>query len=549
MKQPEDVQLSREDGEALIERIEQNALSAEDRRVLVKVLTFYFWLVFALREAKLSLKRVKALVFGEKPKPPPSDGSAGGGSGSGSTPPTRDSQEVSSPAAPLPAEQKLPPPGHGRQGAEVYRAAQTVACHHEELAVGQRCPACGRGSLYRLPPGVEMRLDGNALLSAVRYELEKLRCSACGQLFTAAVPAAAGTEKYTARARAVLALARYYLGLPWHRLEGFQALVGVPVPDATQGEQGEIVGDGTHPVFKYLEKVAAQGEVIFQDDTPQRILTLMAENQKAAAQARTQGKAKTTERTGMQTTALIVQVGERHICLYYTGRRHAGENLEALLTQREAGREKPLVMSDALSRNNAEEAELIRCHCLAHGRRKFTELAEDFPAESAVVVQALKLVYDHDDEARAQQLSAQERLLYHQTYSAPVLTTLKTWLEEQTAQRLVEPNSSVGKAIAYLLDHWETLTRLVQVPGAPLDNNLAERALKLCIRQRKNSLFYASEHSAYIASILTSVIATCVQAGVNALDYLVAVQEHRQEVFTHPGAWLPWNYPAALVPS
>jgi len=346
-----------------------------------------------------------------------------------------------------------------------------------------------------------------------------------------------------------LALAHYYLGLPWHRLEGFQALVGVPVPDATQWDQGEVVGDCIHPVFKYLEKMAAQGEVIFQDDTPQRILTLIEENQKAAAQARAQGKGKTTERTGMQTTALIVQVGERQICLYYTGRRHAGENLAALLRRRESGREKPLVMSDALSRNNAEEAELIRCHCLAHGRRKFTELAEDFPAESAVVVQALKLVYDHDDEARAQQLSAQERLIYHQTYSEPVLMTLKTWLEQQTVQRLVEPNSSVGKAIAYLLDHWETLTRLVQVPGAPLDNNLAERALKLCIRQRKNSLFYATEHSAYIASILTSVIATCVQAGVNALDYLVAVQDHRQEVFANPGGWLPWNYPVALVPS
>src|SRR4029434_9339203 len=82
-----------------------------------------------------------------------------------------------------------------------------------------------------------------------------------------------------------------------------------------------------------------------------------------------------------------------------------------------------------------------------------------------------------------------------------------------------------------------------------LDNNVAERALKLAIRQRKNSLFYASEHSAYIASILTSVLATCVQAGVNALDYLVAVQEHRQEVFATPSAWLPWNYQAALVPS
>ena len=100
-----------------------------------------------------------------------------------------------------------------------------------------------------------------------------------------------------------------------------------------------------------------------------------------------------------------------------------------------------------------------------------------------------------------------------------------------------------------MLDHWETLTRFLHEPGAPIDNNLAERALKLAIRQRKNSLFYATEHSAYIASILTSVIATCVQAGVNALDYLVAVQEHRHEVFANPSAWLPWNYQAALAPS
>ena len=86
------------------------------------------------------------------------------------------------------------------------------------------------------------------------------------------------------------------------------------------------------------------------------------------------------------------------------------------------------------------------------------------------------------------------------------------------------------------------------MPGAPLDNNTAERALKLCIRQRKNSLFYATEHSASIASLLTSVIATCLQAGVNALDYLVAVQDHRKAVFADPAAWLPWTYHTALVP-
>ena len=415
MKQPEDVHLSRADGEALIERIEQNVLSPEDRRVLVKVLTFYFWLRFALREAKLRLTRLKALVFGEKPKPPAAGGTSSGESIGGTGAPISISQKVSSTTATSPAEKKPPPPGHGRQGADVYRAAQTVACRHEALAVGERCPACGRGPLYQLPPGVEMRLDGHALVSAVRYELEKLRCSACGQIFTASMPAAAGAEKYTSRARAVLALARYYLGLPWHRLEGFQAVVGVPVPDATQWEQGEIVGDCTYPIFKWLETEAAQGEVIYQDDTLGRVLALIAENRQAQAQAHAQGKAKTTERTGMYTTALIVQVGERRICLYYTGRRQAGENLERLLAQREPGRDKPLVMSDALSSNTAEEAGLIRCHCLAHGRRKFTEIAEAFPMESAVVINALKLVYEHDAEARSQQLSAAQRLGYHQT--------------------------------------------------------------------------------------------------------------------------------------
>ena len=255
MKRPEEVTLSRDEGEALIERLERDALSAEDRRVLVKVLTFYFWLLFALREAKLSLKRLKALVFGEKGKkrePPGSGGAAGGGGGTGGIGTAGIESSVRQGAGERgQAEASARRPGHGRQGAAVYGEAQRVECRHEELAVGERCPACGRGRLYRLPAGIEMRLDGHALLSAVRYELEKLRCSACGQVFTAPLPAAAGPEKYSARARAVLALGRYYLGVPLYRLEGYQALVGIPVPAATQWDQIERVADCAYPVFKH----------------------------------------------------------------------------------------------------------------------------------------------------------------------------------------------------------------------------------------------------------------------------------------------------------
>ena len=104
---------------------------------------------------------------------------------------------------------------------------------------------------------------------------------------------------------------------------------------------------------------------------------------------------------------------------------------------------------------------------------------------------------------RDQQMSPPVRLAYHQDYSQPLMDELKAWLDKQLEDHLVEDNSSLGKAILYMQSHWATLTRFLQIEGAPLDNNLVERALKLFIRQRKNSLFYKTEHSAYIASVLT----------------------------------------------
>ena len=109
-------------------------------------------------------------------------------------------------------------------------------------------------------------------------------------------------------------------------------------------------------------------------------------------------------------------------------------------------------------------------------------------------------------------------------------------------------NSRVRRAARGSSGQGQTLTRFPEVPGAPLENNTAERALKLAIRQRKNSLFYATDYSAYIVSMLTSLIAPYLHSGVNALDYLVALQEHRPAVFQAPEAWLPWNYHANLAP-
>jgi transposase len=540
MKCPEQVQLSREDGEALRTRLAGDALTAADRRVLDQVLQWYFWLVFALQEATISLRRLRTLVFGKAPTAPASATSPVVGAGEeGGSAEARGRADVGGEASRRGGHR----PGHGRRSAEAYRGAARVACRHEALRAGERCPGCGQGRLYTLLPGVEIRIDGHALLSAIRYELEKLRCSACGEVFTATMPADAGAEKYSPRARAVLAVSRYYLGLPFYRVEAYQAMVGVPVPDATQWDQIEKVGDCAYVVFEQLEQVAAQGELIFQDDTAVRILSLMQENLTLISAAQAQGLSTPQERTGMHTTALAVKVGEHLAILYYSSRRHAGENLQGLLDKREVGLDKPLAMSDALASNEvANEEAVIRCHCLAHGRRKFSDLEEVFPHECQVVLEVLRQVFEHDEQARQAQLSPEERLAYHQAQSQPLMDGLKRWLAMQMDEHLVEPNSALGKAMGYMQSHWATLTRFLSVPGAPLDNNLAERVLKLFIRQRKNSLFYKSMHSAYIASVLTSLIATCVYAGVNALEYLVALQEHRSEVFADPAAWLPWAY-------
>jgi transposase len=560
VQQPaEHVTLRSEEVESLLAHVHQRNVPAAVAGRLGQILRTCLWLLFALQETTITVGRLRRVLFGkafEASAPAPQEAlaprAAGGDAthagavvdaGADDTAATRG--EAPPRTSPLPS-QDTPQGGHrpgpGRQGAEAYVGAERAQCRHEDLAPGQRCPVCGQGTLYELPPGVEIRIDGHALLSAIRDALEKLRCAACGQMFTAPLPSEAGEETYSPRARAVLVVGRYSLGLPFYRLEGDQAMLGVPMPDATQWDQIERVGDCCYVVFACLETLAAQGELIHQADTSVRILPLMQENQQMRAAAAAQGVSRAQERPGMFTTALVVRVGERLICLYYSGRAHAGENLAAWLEQRQADLEPPLAMSDALSRNEVAAGLVIRCHCLAHGRRQFSDLAAVFPSECRVVIDALKQVFDHDEEAREQRMSAEARLAYQQAQSQPLMDELKGWLDYQLADRLVEPNSALGQAITDMQNYWQTLTRFLSLPGAPLDNNLVERALKLFIRQRKNSLVYRSEHSADIASVLTSLIVTCLYAGGNVVDYFVAVQEHRAEVFVDPEAWLPWTY-------
>ena len=158
------------------------------------------------------------------------------------------------------------------------------------------------------------------------------------------------------------------------------------------------------------------------------------------------------------------------------------------------------------------------------------------------MIDAIAEVYRHEAHCEEHALNPTQRLAYHQAHSRPVMEDLKAWMEQQIEERLVEPNSRLGGAFDYLLKRWDALTRFLEIAGAPLDNNVAERALKMILRYRKNSLFYRNAHGAYVGDVITSLIETCRLNGANPLDYLSALMANRSAVFAEPGAWLPWNY-------
>jgi transposase len=427
-------------------------------------------------------------------------------------------------------------PGHGRNAAAAFNGARKVTVQHAELKSGDRCPDCEKGKVYRQKePKPLVRIIGQPPLTATVYELERLRCNACGQVFTAQEPAEVGPDKYDETTGAMIAQLKYGSGVPFYRLEKLQASLGIPLPAATQWEIVEEAAEVIKPALEELIRQAAQGEVLHNDDTSMRVLRLAREP--------------SDKRTGVFTSGIVATSEGRKIALYFTGPQHAGENLAAVLRQRAAELSPPIQMSDALSRNVpklASGVEILIANCLAHGRRHFVDIVQNFPAECRYVLEMLGRVYGFEAEVHERGLKALERLQLHQQHSGPVMGELHRWLEAQLAEKKAEPNSGLGQAITYLLRHWRGLTAFLREANAPLDNNLCERALKRAVLHRKNALFYKTMNGAQAGDLFMSLIHTCELCSANSFQYLAELQEHAPEVAAAPGKWMPWSYRETL---
>lgn len=432
--------------------------------------------------------------------------------------------------------------GHGRLKADDYNGAEQIYVKHPDLKHKQKCPKCNKGKIYQQKqPQVFIRFTGSAPVDAKVWRLEQFRCGSCGATFVAPLPKAAGPpEKHDASVTSTIALMRYGFGMPFNRLATLQKNVGIPLPATTQWDLVNRAADEIESVFVALMREASCGDVVYNDDTTSTVL----ERIKELNQNKTSGKK--NERVGTYTTGILSTTDKIKVALYLTGSNHAGENLQKVLSYCEIKDRSIIQMCDGSANNTPHELpdglKLIESNCMSHARRKYVEIADSFPEKCLHVLRELGKIYKNDKTTRKEKMTSQERLAYHQKYSKSVIDDLKNWLQQQLDEKEVEPNSSFGKAIAYMLKRWDKLTKFLTVASVPLDNNICERALKRAIRHRKNSMFYKTLHGAYVGDMFMSLIHTCELNKVNPFDYLTKLIAAGDKVKENPELWFPWLF-------
>lgn len=337
----ETIRLTTEELDALIERVESGCLQDKDVEIIKAMAHAVKVLSQAVKDKASSIKKLLGMVFGPK---------------------TEKKDKVLKTRTPGTCKKDKPGTreGHGRRPGDDFTGAEKKSVPHEKLKHKDPCPLCPKGILYRLKkPGRVICFVGQVPIDAIIYELEKLRCNLCGEVFTAQAPGNKAGRDYDASAMAMIPLFKYGCGFPWSRLEKLQESLGIPLAATTQWDKTEAAANLIHPVFPELIYQAAQGHIFHNDDSPMKVLSLMQENKD-----REPG-----ERTGIFTTGIISRIDDdRQVALFYTGRNHAGENIIDLYRKRDPGKLPPIQMCDALSRNTTDEFKGILCNCLTHAR-------------------------------------------------------------------------------------------------------------------------------------------------------------------------------------
>lgn len=412
----------------------------------------------------------------------------------------------------------------------------------EEMKKGDTCPECLTGKTYKVDPGNFLRITGQSPFVPTQHVIEKLRCNTCGAYFSAELPEevlkdGSAEQKYGYTARTLMAIHKYFAGLPFYRQGSLQKLLGVKITASTTFDQVEMVCNDIQAVFRYLMKLAANGIHFYMDDTTNRIL-----DQKSVEKKR-RNSDKTRTRTGIYTSGVIATTSENHrIVLFETNIGHAGEFIDSILINRAPSSPGPIIMSDALSSNQPTTGYHVWSLCNSHGRRQFVDVISHHPEEVEYILKRYGEIWTNEHHTVDKEMSPKQRLLYHREHSLPIMKEIKLWGQTHLDNGTVEENSGLYKAISYFINHYDGLTCFCRYEGAMLDNNQIEAMLKIVVRDRKNAMFHKTLNGANIGDVITSMIATASEAGANVFEYFTILQQNKDKVKANPEKYLPWNY-------
>jgi hypothetical protein len=443
---------------------------------------------------------------------------------------------------------KPKPKGHGRTGASAYTNAKHFFHQLALGIIGSLC-ICGDGRMRRYREKITIRVVGQPLFGVEVHHFEQATCKMCGRVVKAIAPnnileAGVGSNYivYDYSACAMLIVMHYFGGVPFKRLESLHAGWEIPLSDSNQWQIVNKADDYLRPLYNALESFGMRMATSLRiDDTGSMVISIMRQINTEIEAARKIGKSAKDIRTGINTTAVYLETPKGTIILFYTGLHHAGEILDQLMKHRKNG-PKLVKVTDGASKNfDPENRDLfIEGVCNAHAFLKFRAVKDHHPAEYALAGEVYKQVFDNDDIAKAQGMTPDQRMHFHEKNSKPLMEKLKAMCAGLVENRLVEPNSKLWEPVTFVINQWPRLTKFYEAPGVPLDTNLVEQTLIMPVRYLSASFNYQTGTGAEVGDHHMSLIATAQANDAEPAAYLDYCLKNHEDLAKHPEKYLPW---------
>jgi transposase len=297
---------------------------------------------------------------------------------------------------------------------------------------------------------------------------------------------------------ASLAVDRFADYLPYYRLEERIQRLGLKIPRSTIARWMIKLSQAVLPLVELMRSRAKKSEVICVDETPVKLLR-PGESQAA-------------------TSYLWTLVGDQqhpYNVYYFTENRSRAGPEQFLKDYSGVLVSDAYVCYESLQSEWTEQMSWACCH--AHARRKFEEVHHlGATPQTTKALSYFQLLFDIEDEAR--DFTAEDRLALREKESRFVVGKLKAWMAEQLVG--MRPKHVLRKPIEYMTKRWPSFTRFLESGAIPLENNAAERSVKLPVIAKKNHLFFASPGGGEAAMILYSFTSTCRRLHVDPSAYL-----------------------------